>query len=276
MRYGRIRLASFIVSWLTLCATGCICVDRRSGCGPTGASFSHLGGGCGQDCSGCCGVGERVACQSECQTCGDTSGFRTGPLARLFQGAAGWNGCAGGCGELYVDEWISERPTVDPCPSAECLSCGRQPIRSLLGLVLGDRYTGGCETGCCDSGVDLGSPIIHEGYAADSWRSGRGCKSCGGAHSGTIAGEHHGESVIVENGETAGRVLSPTGPGNNSPGQAVPGRSIPKTEPESVPASPSDSPAASGGNASRTMPTPAPPIPKSAMRLNPASRRVAR
>lgn len=234
MHRQRISILAYLFAGLLLSATGCMCVDHRGGCGA----------GCGCDLGNCSGG---------CDSCG---GFTPGPLSRLvsYHSSSGCSTCAGGgCGELYVDEWINERPTVDNCGCGECLTCGRQPVRSLLNLILGDRYAGSCETcDSCGGGVDLGSPWINDGYDPTAWKSNRGC-NCGSTASGPA---HHHETEV---GETIHEGASESG--TVKPTQPAP---VPSPEtPES-------------GSSVKKSPTPAPPIPKSAMRLNPASRKVIR
>ncbi len=81
------------LSWLALvvcllAGSGCCCVQGTGPCG-----------GCGSCSSGSCGLG---------------------PLA-------GFRACSGGCGETYVDEWVSEPPCVDKCCAGNPM-----PVRSLL------------------------------------------------------------------------------------------------------------------------------------------------
>lgn len=89
--------------------------------------------------------------------------------------------CAGGCGETYVDEWISDPPCVDKCCSGDC-----RPVRSLLKALWGSRFVngcdmcGGCESGNCDDGC--GDTC---GYAS---AGGSGCTSCGGGSMGMMGG----------------------------------------------------------------------------------------
>lgn len=218
-----------------LSTTGCICVDRRGGCG------GPVGGTCG-------GMG----CDS-CSTCDSSGGLGRGPISRLLSHQStgcGCNSCGGGgCGEMYIDEWVNERPVVDNCGCGECSTCGHQPVRSLLRLLWGDRYQGGCETcSSCDGGIDLGSPVINDGYEPNAWQANRGC-NCGSHHGTTVHGpsSSHGTTSSEEIIET--QPIESTGP------------------------TPSKTP---GGSTTKATPTPAPPIPKSAMRLNPASRKVSR
>ncbi len=247
MRFGQLISTSFILSCVMLGTTGCISVDRRGGCGPIGA---------------CGGMG----CDS-CSTCDASGGLGPGPISRLLSHhstGCGCNSCGGGgCGEMYVDEWINERPVVDNCGCGECSTCGHQPVRSLLRLLWGDRYQGGCETcSSCDGGIDLGSPMINDGYEPNAWQANRGC-NCGSHHGTTVHGSPvHGSTVhdssVEEEGINSGEVIIESQP-NQSPGPT-------KAAPEK----------GSSGNTTKMTPTPAPPIPKSAMRLNPASRKVSR
>lgn len=97
--------------------------------------------------AGCCtiqGVGP-------CGSCGPVGGSCApatcgpGPLASLMS-------CRGACGEVYVDEWISEPPVVDNCgyDCGGCGNCGQcQPIRNVLRLLWGRPYITGCPTSLC-------------------------------------------------------------------------------------------------------------------------------
>ena len=78
--------------------------------------------------------------------------------------------CAGGCGEVYVDEWISQPPTVDQCCAGDC-----RPVRSLLAALWGSRFVQGCDM-CGGGGCDDGCAGTC-GYAS---AGGSGCTSCGG------------------------------------------------------------------------------------------------
>ncbi len=98
-----------------------------------------------------------------------------------MSGLASCGGCAGGCGEAYVDEWVSNPPCPDACCSGDC-----RPVRSLLRALWGSRFVNGCDMcgGCdscggCDGGCDGGC-----GYAS---AGGSGCTSCGGGHGGGCA-----------------------------------------------------------------------------------------
>ncbi len=121
--------------------------------------------------SGCCCVQGTSACGS-CNSCSSGS-CGLGPLA-------GFRACAGGCGETYVDEWVSEPPCID-----KCCAGNPRPVRSLLQTLWGSRFVQGCDlcaTGC-DSCSDGGCDTCGCGYAS---AGGSGCTSCGGG--GMISG----------------------------------------------------------------------------------------
>ena len=133
----------FRASWiltclLTLVGTGCCCTQGMRTCSSYSSCSSCPSGGCGS--------------------------------GRLM----GLASCRGGCGETYVDEWVSEPPCIDDCGSCNsgCDRCrSGRPVRSLLRLLWGTPYDAGC--GCstgCDAGCD------------------GGCSSCGGDGAVTVAG----------------------------------------------------------------------------------------
>ena len=241
MRLGQLISTSLIVSSLLLSATGCVCMDRGGGC-----SMGSTAGPCQTGCDTCAGDGDFPA---------------GGPLSRLVGWSGGCGnckegcdscssckvGCGAGCGELYVDEWVNEPPTVDNCGCGECLNCGRQPVRSLFRLLWGDQYCGSCETGC-DSGIDVMSPLIQDGFEPGAWSANRGC-NCGG------------HTSAMEASVNQGTVNQGTG--------------IEESHPAESPSPTPPVPVPDNSNV-RKIPTPAPPIPKSAMRLNPATRKVVR
>ncbi|MFO1066808.1 MAG: hypothetical protein U0892_23360 [Pirellulales bacterium] len=80
--------------------------------------------------------------------------------------------CQGGCGETYVDEWVSHPPVVDNC----CGPHNCRPVRSFLAMLWGSPYHGAC--GCGDScGCDSCGDGCSCGYESDGYA---GCSSCGG------------------------------------------------------------------------------------------------
>lgn len=138
------RISWMVLALFLLAGSGCCCIQGTSPCG-----------GCGPCGTGSCGVGPLMSYQA----------------------------CAGGCGETYIDEWVSEPPCIDKCCAGD-----PRPVRSLLRTLWGSRFVQGCDmcsTGCdsCTSGEACGC-----GYAS---AGGSGCTSCGG--SGLISGGHgHG------------------------------------------------------------------------------------
>ncbi len=107
--------------------------------------------------AGCCTM------QGPCGSCGIGACNDHPILAR--------SSCNAGCGEHYIDEWVSEPPCVDNCGSScgpaggACGNC--QPIRNILRALWGTRYM------ACDG---CGS-----GFASPSCDSSGGCASCGGS-----------------------------------------------------------------------------------------------
>ncbi len=189
-------------------------------------------------CSGCACVQSVPA--GNCGTAACRGGLGSGVLLDLIA-------CRGGCGEIYVDEWVNEPPTPDQCgfPCGGCGHCVQcQPVRNALRLLWGRPYVGachsdvcgtGCDGGCssCDAGYS-GETYVDEGYHVTAGSSHKGC-NCGGGHHSTHGAPMHIPSRM--NGEII----------------------------EEVPAAPS-----------KTAPTPAPEIaPSSAKRLNPAARRMS-
>lgn len=146
---SHLRLLCLMLAVLPLFATGCCCVQGVPNCST---------GTCG---TGTCGTG----------TCGP------GPIASLAS-------CRGGCGDVYVDEWVSEPPTVDHCCQPN--SCGSQPVRNILRALWGQPYGaccpndlvgpscgcdscgggsvgGSCDSGCCSSGsAPMHSGVVRE------------------------------------------------------------------------------------------------------------------
>lgn len=111
----------------------------------------------GAGCAACIqGVGP---CGTGCGPCGS--------------GAASYASCKGGCGEVYIDPWVSDPPGVDNCGYGcggcnQCQEC--RPILSVLKLLLGTPYTTDCSTSfcaptCCDTGCDscAGGHVVHDG-----------------------------------------------------------------------------------------------------------------
>ncbi|GIW98962.1 MAG: hypothetical protein KatS3mg111_2295 [Pirellulaceae bacterium] len=84
--------------------------------------------------AGCCIVpGEAGTQCGLCGPCGSHPGQR-------------FLACHSGCGEVYLDEWLSHPPQPDPCMGPpprgrECGDCGRcsqcQPLRNFLRVLIG-------------------------------------------------------------------------------------------------------------------------------------------
>src|SRR5687767_9486470 len=85
-------------------------------------------------------------------------------------GLAAGRSCAGGCGEVYIDEWVSQPPCVDQCCAGDC-----RPVRSLLAALWGSRFVQGCDM-CAGSGCEDGCA----GTCGYGSAGGSGCTSCGG------------------------------------------------------------------------------------------------
>ncbi|WP_237607295.1 hypothetical protein [Roseimaritima sediminicola] len=132
--------------------------------------------------TGCCGP---LACGP--MACGPVGHGVVG------HGSLGHGGCASGCGECYIDPWINEPATCDPCDACgnyngqSCGSC--RPVIGLIPSLWGYRYDGGCcdggGCGACDVGCDT-----HPGGDC-------GCGSHGGP---VIHGGGHGGRIIHEGG----------------------------------------------------------------------------
>lgn len=105
--------------------------------------------------AGCCCV---QGMPGNCGSCG---------MGRL----AACKSCSGGCGEVYIDEWVSQPPCVDQCCAGDC-----RPVRSLLAALWGSRFVQGCDM-CGGGGCDGGCAGTC-GYAS---AGGSGCTTCGGA-----------------------------------------------------------------------------------------------
>ncbi len=232
----RLRYAGILLGLLTICFAGCCCVQGGASCGDCG-----IGGGLGGALGAACRSGD----------CGGNCGG--GPVASLAS-------CRGACGEVYVDEWLSEPPTPDNC-GYDCGGCGQcgqcRPIRSILRLLWGRPYVTNCSTGFCGPSCD------------------GGCSSCDG---GVV--EHYGDAVVSGGGNCAsGNCGGSSGPAMQTTPQPLPPNSntiqvMPEANlgPSPIPGSAPEVvvPMESGDG----MPTPAPSMNDgSASRFNPAQRR---
>ncbi len=224
----------------------------------TSCLLTMLGTGCccTQGMNSCSGV---VGCSS-CPTnsCG------TGPLMGLAS-------CRGGCGETYVDEWVSEPPCVDDCGYCDtgCDRCRiRRPVRSFLRVLWGAPYRGdcGCDSGCsdgctsCDGGMTVsGDSGFHGIHGSAMHSSGQAGCNCGGSHGSELhSSELHSSGLNSSMGHAPGVHLSPA-PMSPAPSQSSPSTGSPRTGNSPAPA--------------EAVPTPAPVTPSSAKRLSPAQQR---
>lgn len=206
--------ASWILTCLmTLVGAGCCCTQGMNTCG--GSYYSS--------CTSCPTGG--------CETGCGTGGCGPGRLIGLAS-------CRGGCGETYVDEWVSEPPCIDNCGYCDsgCDNC-RQPVRSMLRLLWGTPYDGGCG---CSTGCDSGCSSGCDG----------GCSSCGGGGSLAVSGPTHTQSCNCGGSHGTHSSVMP----NAMPSTMMPNHAVPPAP----------------GNAT---PTPAPVAPSSAKRLSPAQQK---
>ncbi len=152
----RNHLAYLIVSLAALTSAGCCCT-------PQGIPVGTMAGGCGAT-----------------------------PTVIGGGGLFGLAGCRAGCGEVYIDEWISEPPTADNC-GYECGGCGRcnqcQPIRNALRLLWGRPYVSNCCSESCDGGCDS-----CDGAAGEMHWDGGVAHSAGG---GCTCGQQHGDATLL-------------------------------------------------------------------------------
>ncbi len=168
---------------------------------------------------GCCTpMSMGPGCVQHCQDCDGTAG-RPIPYAP-FQNVKRQLTCGGGgCGEVYVGEWISTPPDChDPCCGDQfvggavksqpfCVSSGafRWTPGSLISRLQGyGRFNDG---GCCDSCSDgyfedhVESPVYHSSVPA----AGSGCSTCSSSPRGSMGNTTHYAAA-------RGRVSQPTTP----------------------------------------------------------------
>ncbi len=184
--------------------------------------------------AGCCCTQGMNTCNSysSCSSC-PTGGCGAGPLMGLAS-------CRGGCGETYVDEWVSEPPCIDDCGycNSGCDMCqSRRPLRSTLRMLWGIPYKAVC--GCGGSGC--------------SACSSSGCSSCDGG-SIAVSGPMHNQTCNCGGSHEVSSMHSSSMPAQMAPTHAAPSVNSP----------------APGASA----PTPAPVAPSSAKRLSPAQQKT--
>lgn len=185
------------------------------------------------------------------------AGCPPGPLMGLAS-------CSSGCGEVYVDEWISEPPVVDNCGSncGGCSTC-RQPVRNVLRQLWGRPYMSQCDTGMCATGGDAcgcdsmgAESFVSDGYAAGGFPS-AGHVVGSGPKKSCNCGSSHGAVDYGDEWSTPGQVYD-SGRSSGMPPAMPPTNNTPKLAPELTPA-PSPEPSVSPTSATR--------------RLNPAAAR---
>jgi len=192
---------------LCLAGAGCCCVQGL----PAGGCSS---GGCG---GGLCG---------------------SGPLMGLA-------GCRGACGEVYVDEWISEPPVVDNC-GPNCGGCQRcyQPVRSVLRQLWGRPFVTSCDTGLGGPSCDSGCDACSSGCSTGTGFSSRGLLDSGYAPSrqGTTCncGQSHEPAMHFDSGSSSHHMHTSPMPSTPVPAPALPNQShpssqVPQAAPELIP-----------------------------------------
>jgi hypothetical protein len=158
----------------TMCCGG----PQTLGCGSCGTSCGGPSCGapcggptCGPACGGCasCGPVNDCGCDSCSTGCGSCL---LKPVRELAGHAHRSLTCGAGCGELYIDEWISDPP--DACDPCGCHGewngggCHEWPLLSKLKwLWNGHRYYGDCETGCTTCGGS--SHVVGDYQAMDGY-----------------------------------------------------------------------------------------------------------
>ncbi len=170
-----------------------------TGCGPK--LGCELGGGCGvADCGGAC---QDVGGAKEPLFDGTLRHRVKHKIASCASGIA----CAGGCGEVYVDEAISDPRRCDSCDNSGNWvggSGGCLPWYSKLGHLWGVPYQGGdCSQGSCLTGGCLGKGFLggglgHHGrvvYPRESVVGQSHCSSCQGSH-GVLDGGGFEEGAV--------------------------------------------------------------------------------
>jgi hypothetical protein len=180
--------------------------------------------------SGCC-------CIQGTQVCNSCSSCTTGTCgAGALLGIAS---CRSGCGEVYVDEWVSHPPCMDDCGYPHG-ACGR-PLRTALRALWGTPYMGDCcNTSSCDAGGCSSCDSGGDGVVMMSGGKGNGGCKCGGGHT---------SSTHMQPKATGAPSMAPSPIPSNQPSKG------PTVAPEPIP-------------------SPAPVSPSSAKRLSPAKQRA--
>lgn len=225
-RVGCLLLIGSVYSLLT----GCCCVPPN-GCGSVAGPMA-MSGGSSCDSRGCDTYHGSGLLDSGCS---DGCGFGSN-----LAGLAGLTSCRGACDEVYVDEWINERPTPDNCGySCECGNCDQccpRPVLTVLKRLWGRRYVASC-----DSSFLCG-----------------GCDSCSTSAPSCGCGECQSGGVVMDSNVYM-EPQSNLAPSYTAPAEIMP--SSPTVVPEAVP------------SATGPEPTVAPTVSPSSRRINPAARR---
>ncbi len=194
----RLAMATALLSicgFLTGCCGGPCVPCGGGGCGiGGGVGFGAVGygadcggGSCGAgDCGGGCGGGGYAGrYQDDCGGCGQYNGgvhgyggFQGPGLISRFHNFKQRVACGAGCGEVYLDEWVSTPPySQDPCDSCQNYT-GRPPRISPCSIRLRDQLVGIYGTRFC------------EGCGQNNGAC--GCDSMG--HGGQVYGDSGGSS----------------------------------------------------------------------------------
>ncbi len=208
------RLVLGIVA-TTLLQVGC-CSVHISTAGSKGGLGSACGPKFGCESGAGCGV---AGCGGACQDFGGGKdplfdGTLRHRVKHKIASCASGIACAGGCGEVYVDEAINDPHRCDPCDASgnwtgEAGGC--LPWYGKLGHLWGIPYQGGdCSQGSCLSGGCVGKGFLgglgHHGrvvYSRGSVAGTSTCASCQGSRGGFNGGGYEGlgfEEGALENG----------------------------------------------------------------------------
>ncbi|MCE3015898.1 MAG: hypothetical protein LW870_08510 [Pirellula sp.] len=140
---------------------------------------AHCGLGCDVGCNAVCG---NNACDVGCEIgCG---GALTGLRSRLASSVR-MNHCNSGCGEVYWDEQINERPVCDPCGcnnefvgGAGCVRCpgALHRLRQLWGFrytpsdctTCSSEFSDGCGHAGCTTCSNCDHGVSHEAHTMTS------------------------------------------------------------------------------------------------------------
>lgn len=196
-----------LLGLLTVVGAGCCCVQ----------GMPSSGGMYGASCDGGC---------------------PPGPLMGLAN-------CGSACGEVYVDEWVSEPPVVDNCGSncGGCATC-RRPVRNVLRQLWGRPYMNQCASGVCSTGGDScgcdimgGDGFVSEGYDSGGFDGGyqSGSFAAAGPKKPCNCGSSHGHAGHGQDWPASGQMLD-SGRSLGMPPAAPSTNNAPQLAPELMPA----------------------------------------